>query len=184
MRPEDRAASEERLKLYTVVSEEANRCRDIVNEPGAFPTQQLLSADADVTGAEIEFTFRPLPGLQLEGGVGWLDSEFTDFTVQKRLVQPTKSSKGSVGTFVYDGNPLIAAPELNATGAVEYELPLFQYGSLVPRFDFSYKSRTYLDPTFEKLISQPSYWRLNARLAYRTPNGQIEIAGWVRNFLD
>ena len=25
---------------------------------------------------------------------------------------------------------------------------------------------------------------LNARLAYRTPNDRIEVAAWVRNFLD
>ena len=36
----------------------------------------------------------------------------------------------------------------------------------------------------EELISQESYWVLNARLAYRTPGGGIEVAGWVQNFLD
>ena len=63
-------------------------------------------------------------------------------------------------------------------------MSLSRYGSLIPAFDFSYKSRSYLDPQKELLISQPSYWLLGARLAYRTPDGSIEIAAWVENFLD
>jgi iron complex outermembrane receptor protein len=86
--------------------------------------------------------------------------------------------------FVYDGNPLIAAPRWNLSGIVEYEIPLFGYGSLVPQYDFSYRSRVYLDPQKLELISQPSYWLHNARLAYRSEDGRFEIAGWVRNFMD
>ena len=39
------------------------------------------------------------------------------------------------------------------------------------------------DPQREELISQVGYWLHNARLAYRTPDGRLEVAGWVRNFL-
>jgi outer membrane receptor protein involved in Fe transport len=54
----------------------------------------------------------------------------------------------------------------------------------VPAFDFSWKSRVYLDPQKEKLISQEPFWLLGARLAYRTPGGSIEVSGWVENMLD
>ena len=66
----------------------------------------------------------------------------------------------------------------------EYELPLFRWGSIVPSFDWSYKSRTFLDPQQELLISQAPYWILGARIAYRTPGGGIEVAAWVQNLLD
>jgi iron complex outermembrane receptor protein len=67
---------------------------------------------------------------------------------------------------------------------VEWEIPLSRWGSLVPQYNFSYRSRISLDPSDDPLISQPSFWLHNARLAYRTPDGRIEVAGWVDNFMD
>jgi outer membrane receptor protein involved in Fe transport len=159
---------------------------DIVNEADDLPTQQLLNSDADVLGAEIEASLRPFDGLLLQGGLGWLDSEFGKFLVTKRVESGTPRSGGDGGnaTFNYEGNPLIAAPEWSLSGYVEYELPLSRWGSLIPIFDFSYKSQTYLDAQKEELISQEPYWLFNARLVYRTPSGGIEVAGWVQNLQD
>jgi len=159
---------------------------DIVNEFGAIPTQQLLNSDADVMGAELELTVRPLDGLLLQVGMGWLDTAFREFTVVKQAVAPSGigGNPGQVAEFNYEGHPLIAAPQWSLSGYTEYELPLYRWGSLVPSFDFSYKSRTYLDPTMELAISQAAYWVFGARLAYRTPGGRIEVAGWVTNFMD
>jgi outer membrane receptor protein involved in Fe transport len=161
---------------------------DIVNEAKALPTQQLLNADADVLGAELEMTLRPLDGLMFQGGLGWLDSSFRKFEITKQVVPPVGGGgggqPGQVATFNYEDNPLIAAPEWSLSGYVEYELPLYRWGSLVPAFDFSYKSQVYLDPQQEELISQDPYWIFNARLSYRVPGGGIEVAGWVQNFMD
>jgi outer membrane receptor protein involved in Fe transport len=159
---------------------------DIVNEAGSVPTQQLLNADADVLGAEIELTLRPIDGLMFSGGFGWIDSEFGEFIVSKVITPPTgiPSRPGESARFNYEGNPLIAAPEYSASGYLEYELPLSRWGSLIPSSDFSWKSQTYLDAQQEELISQDAFWLFNARLAYRTPDGSIEIAGWVQNFMD
>ena len=55
-------------------------------------------------------------------------------------------------------------------------------GSLIPHYDFSWRSKVYLDPQAIDPISQPAYWVHNARLAYRTENERIEVAAWVRNF--
>jgi outer membrane receptor protein involved in Fe transport len=159
---------------------------DIVNEAGAIPTQQLLNADADVLGAELELTVRPWEGLLFQGSFGYNDSAFREFLVSK-IVSPAPPQGGMPGesaTFNYEGNSLIAAPRYSASGYTEYEWMLSRYGSFIPSFNFSYKSRTFLDPQGELLISQPSYWLLGARLAYRTPDGSIEIAAWVKNFLD
>jgi leucyl aminopeptidase len=46
VRPADREASLARLKRYTVVSEEVNRCRDLVNEPGAVVYPETLARAA------------------------------------------------------------------------------------------------------------------------------------------
>ncbi len=159
---------------------------DIVNEFGALPTQQLLNADADVLGAELDLTFRPIDGLLLQAGVGWLDTAFREFLVEKQAVEPSGRGgiPGKVATFSYEGNPLIAAPRWSLSGYTEYELPLYRWGSLIPSFNYSFKTRTYLDATKAELISQEPFWLFGARLAYRTPGGAIEVAGWVENFMD
>jgi iron complex outermembrane receptor protein len=155
---------------------------DIVNEPNAIPTPQLLNSDAAVIGFEAELSLRPIEGLLLEGGFGWLDTEFIDFFVRKQLEAGSKTMQGDVGVFDYSGNPLIAAPEFSFSTVAEYEIAT-RWGSLIPRYDFSYKSHVYHDPQKQELISQIGFWLHNARLAYRTPSGKLEVAGWVRNFL-
>jgi iron complex outermembrane receptor protein len=154
---------------------------DITNELGELPLQKLLNSDARVWGAEVELQARPLPGLSISSGFGFIDGHFVDFTVQKATVAPR--GQGDLSTFDYDGNPLIAAPRYSVSAIVEYEIPLPGLGSLTPQYDFSWRSKTYLDPQALDPISQPAYWIHNARLAYRTPDGRIELAGWVENFL-
>jgi iron complex outermembrane receptor protein len=158
---------------------------DIVNEKGAIPTQQLLNADANVKGVEVETSITPITGLLLQAGFAWLDSRFGEFIVSKQVASGfAKGGPPRTVEFDYTGNPLIAAPEFSLSGIVEYEIPLSRWGALVPRFDFSWKSRTNLDPSNEELISQAPYTLFNARLAYRTPDGRVEVAGWVQNFTD
>ena len=152
---------------------------DIVNELGQLPLQQLLNADARVWGAEMEFQIRPLEGLLMQGGVGWLDTEFIDFTVNK-ATQGGGVGGGSqiVAPFDYSGNPLIAAPEASVSAVVEYQLPLSRWGTLVPQYDFSYRTKVYLDAQAADPISQDAYILHNARLAYRTRWGE---RGWRRS---
>jgi iron complex outermembrane receptor protein len=155
---------------------------DIINEKGELPLQQLLNGDAEVWGAELELQGRPLPGLFIQLGGGWLDTEFTDFSVTKSVGKPR--GLGESADLDYSGNPLIAAPEWSLSGVVEYQIPLSRWGSLVPQYDFSYRSKIYLDPQHADPISQDPYTLQNARLAYRTPDGRIEVAAWVRNITD
>ena len=158
---------------------------DIVNELFAIPTQQLLNSDANILGVEVEVVARPIPGLLIEAGFGWLDSELLDFMVEKQIRPSSRFGKsGTHATFDYSGNPLIAAPRYNLSGVVEYEIPLNRWGSLIPRFDFSWRSQAFVDPQAEDLVAQAPYALLNARLAYLTPGGRIEVAAWVRNFMD
>jgi iron complex outermembrane receptor protein len=155
---------------------------DFANEVGELPIQQLLNSDARVLGAELEVQMRPLPGLLLQFGGGWLDTEFVDFTVEKATRQPR--GVGTPVEFDYSGNPLISAPEWNFSGVAEYQLKLSRWGFLVPQYTVSYRSKVYLDPQKLDAISEGAFWRHNARLSYRTLDGRYEVAGWVENFMD
>jgi len=154
---------------------------EIENQLGELPLQKLLNSDARVWGAEVELQAYPLPGLSIQGGFGWLDSQFKDFTVDVATVAPR--GQGQPAHFDYSGNPLISAPSYSFSVVVEYQIPLYHnWGTLVPQYDVSWRSKAYLDAKKVDPISQDPYWLHNARLAYRTPDGSIEVAGWVENF--
>jgi len=155
---------------------------DYTNEVGELPIQKLLNSDASVLGAEFELQLRPLQGLLIQLGGGWLDTEYEDFTVFKATRVPR--GQGDLVEFDYSGNPLISAPEWNFSGVADYQIKLSHWGFLVPQYSVNYRSQVYLNPQKLQLISQEGYWEHSARLAYRTTNGRYEIAGWVENFLD
>jgi outer membrane receptor protein involved in Fe transport len=163
---------------------------------GALPIQKLLNGDVNNLGAEAELRTRPAAFVEdyiglwallfptlVTANFGWLDSTFGDFVVTKSVTAPRGG--GSVeADFDYTGNQLVAAPEWNFSVVAENEIPLFGWGSLIPQYDFSYRSKAYLDPAMIDPISQDGYWLHNARIAYRTPDERIELAFWVANLFD
>jgi outer membrane receptor protein involved in Fe transport len=153
---------------------------DITNEPAQLPLKRLLNGDAEVLGAEAELRVEPLPGLLISGNLGWLDSEFTEFLVTKTSTR----GQGTSRQFNYAGNQLVSAPKWNFAVISKYEFPLFNWGTLIPQWDFNYRSKVYLDPQNIDPISQDGYWLNNLRIAYRTPDNRIELAFWVANLFD
>jgi iron complex outermembrane recepter protein len=154
------------------------------------PVQQLLNAkDADVYGVELELLVHPLEGwapsylegLTVSTSFGWLMTQYTDFQVERPEV-----IGGRLVTRIDDfsGNQLINAPRNVFTGYAQWDLSLGRFGTLAPRFDWSFKDRVYFSPDNIEPVSQPAFWLMNGRLGYRTPDEQIELAGWVRNLTD
>jgi len=66
VRPEDQAGSEARLKRYRLVSEEINRCRDLVNEPGGVVFPQTLAQWAKEVAAECKLVCTVFDEKQLQ----------------------------------------------------------------------------------------------------------------------
>jgi outer membrane receptor protein involved in Fe transport len=77
----------------------------------------------------------------------------------------------------------------------EQAIPIGKYGFLIPRYDGAWSDTTYYDarkgrglPNLQNAtwapkytIAQRAHWVHGLRLGYRTPDGRLEIAGWVRN---
>jgi iron complex outermembrane receptor protein len=160
------------------------------NSVGGVPVNELINAsDADVYGIELETTLLPLDGwapVALEGleiflSVAWLTSEYTDFVTTR---------VDSLGTtqittvLDYSGNNLINSPELSFAGYVQYPLVLGRFGTLTPRWDWSFKDDVYFSPENNEAIGQNALWLMNLRLGYTIPGDGLEIAGWVRNLTD
>ena len=171
-------------------------------DAGTPPVREVVNADdATLYGAEIEGELEPLEGFVIELRAGWIESEFKDFSLEAFKAIPNPPPEPPIPTLVqqdYTGNRLPNTPRFTFSGSAVYTLELGKFGALIPRWDFAWTDDIFFDqsngrgnPNDENVlfmpdfaIGQPAYWLHNVRLAYRTPDGAIEVAGWVRNLLD
>ena len=98
------------------------------------------------------------------------------------------------------GDQLTNAPEFKFSGSATWTFDFGRWGYFIPRYDFSWTddvafglndgrgtgpSDIFGTPALPKsAVAQPAYWIHNARVAYRTPTGNVEVAFWVRNITD
>jgi outer membrane receptor protein involved in Fe transport len=175
---------------------------------GGLPEIEVINAnDAEVYGAEIEIRAEPLAGwaygwldgLVVSGNFGWLASQFLDF---EDAVNRSSSIGGppvqTITQVNLSGNQLINSPRFKGSMSTEWTFDMGRWGSLIPRYDFSWSDTIYFDPnegrgtrredgTFalpKNTIAQRPFWLHNARLTYRSPTGNVEFSLWIRNFMD
>ena len=113
---------------------------------------------------------------------------------------PDLGGVGAVSVPVdYSGKRLQNAPEYKASGTAEWTFDLGRFGYLIPRYDINWSDDVFFDPNEGRGSVDPDravprcpntrsgrrrYFLHNVRLAYRTPTGNVEFAGWVRNVED
>ena len=171
------------------------------NNVGAPPLLKIINAnDAENYGAELTVVARPIEdlvpdlfdGLRLEATIGWLRSEFLDFTNTKIQIEAFATPIRE--TIDFTGNPLINSPEWKVVLRGEWAFDLGRFGSLIPRYDGVWTDDIYFDPTKgrgvpdangdrlpEYAVGQRAHWLHNLRLAYQAPGGHMELAVWLRN---
>ena len=162
------------------------------NAAGNVPVPELINAnDADVLGIEAELDLRPfdgwalpsLEGLWIHLTFAWLQSKYTDF-VNVFEVQNFDGDL-AITTVTQDltGNRLLNSPEMAFIGFVTWPFG-GEWGSLTPRFDWSYKDQIYFTPENSEYVQQKALWLANLRLTYVDPSGRLELAGWIENLTD
>ncbi len=76
------------------------------------------------------------------------------------------------------------------SGSIQYTIDLSRFGTVVPRFSFSWKDDTFYDAAEGKgtvqdlpagTIGQTAHAFLNASLAWNSPEELMFIRGWVKN---
>ena len=175
------------------------------NDVNAPPVRVVRNASsAQIYGAELEMVAEPLEGLVANFRFGWLESRFLDFSDKGTRVLVTGGLIDARSVFIdvpvdYTGNSLPNAPRFKISGSLEYEIPLGRAGSLTPRYDFTFTDDFSFDPsrngrgapgTFgdffmpEFAIGQEAYVLHNARVTFSSPEGEFQVAGWVRNIED
>jgi len=167
---------------------------------GGGPEFVILNANnAEVYGAEIDAVVRPWDGGFLNVRFAWLETQFLDFLqLQQERVQVGGLQFIVNRELQNTGNPLLNSPQFKVSFTAEQAIPLGKYGFLIPRYDGVWTDDSSYDATNGRgipnnqnvqylpkhAIGQRAYWLHNLRLAYRTPDGRFELAGWVRNLED
>ncbi|MEM7001262.1 MAG: TonB-dependent receptor [Pseudomonadota bacterium] len=101
----------------------------VVSVPGtAFQeTRTFNAADVDAQGLELELTALLAEGLTLRANLGWLDSEYNEFVLDRNLDGIEED---------FSGRDVVRSPELTGGIDLTYERPLGDSGHL--RFNVSY----------------------------------------------
>jgi len=121
-----------------------------------------------VKGFELEFDFRPVDALSINGSLG-----YHKFTAPDLEARPEGANRR-----------LAAIPEWSANAGIQYviEAPGIG-GSITPRMDWFYTGSQVYDPTRTE-FNQPGYSLVNARLTYQNEDRDLSVALGVTNLFN
>jgi iron complex outermembrane receptor protein len=136
---------------------------------GTSPAAVYLNAgDIRQKGFEAEATLTPVEGLEIDGSLSYLKGHYVNLLPQAVASGLTLSMK------------LPFAPEWQANAGIQYALP-FAGGTLTPRLDYVYQSTSFASAVNHPRNLLEARNVFNARLAYRTGDGNWEAAVAVTN---
>jgi iron complex outermembrane receptor protein len=126
------------------------------------------AGEAEIKGAEVELTSQ-WGGFGLSGNYAYIDTETKEFGGPE---DPR------------NGKSLRNSPKHSYYILASYNWVLSNGGALVIRYDYRHQDKVYSDPLNIEGSAIPEYSLQDARLAYVSPKGNWEIAGWVQNISD
>lgn len=147
--------------------------------PGVLITQN--AANAEIKGAELEFTAAPMTGLTLQGSVTVLDTAFKDFFVPDGYQAPSGQAATNNSRV---GKKLRNAPDLAYNILVRYQHGLANGGSMSYQMDWRHKDEVNSDPDNLVFAMLPAYDLSDLRVTWANEAGNVEIEGWVTNLFD
>ena len=153
---------EDRLKLNaTAFYSNFDDLQFLAQLPVGAGTYVSNAAKATTQGVDLGFTALPLPNLILDGGVQYLDAEY---------------SEGELEPF-----DVVAAPDWSGSVAATVVLPIAA-GNGYLRTDYSFMGNHYTNPTYQPPETRQDRELLNVRLGWR--NDTWDAALWMRNVTD
>jgi iron complex outermembrane receptor protein len=128
----------------------------------------VKNVNADVKGAEVEFSWIPFHGGNLEVGVSRLDAMAKDVPLP---------AGGITDTFM----PQAPNWSINASASYEWSIPT---GKLSLETDAKWNDWQYLELINAPADYEPAYVVTNARLRYSSNDGHWDVSTWVKNLAD
>jgi iron complex outermembrane receptor protein len=141
------------------------------------PTEAyLLNAHrAELYGAELELTARPIQGLDLSAGLGYTDARYNRFTVPA-------ADTGTGASADLDGKPISFVPEFTGNVSARYRLPwwhLYVHGEVIG------VGRYHLDDAYDVPSGptvQDTYFLVNAQAGYESSHFNVYF--FAKNIFD
>ncbi|WP_339674106.1 TonB-dependent receptor, partial [Dasania marina] len=132
--------------------------------------QFLLNAgESEITGMELQIITQATERLRLMGGIGLLDSEYTEL---------------NYAGMDLSGNSLPSAPELNANIVVDYDVWESNSAWVKFHYDANYVSKQYFEPFNDSRLDQPAYAIHNVRLNIAVEDEAHSFGVYVKNLTD
>jgi iron complex outermembrane receptor protein len=128
---------------------------------------------SDVKGFEVQFSTRPLYGLNLSGGFTHTVSKLTED-------QPLAATDPAAG---HKGDRIPLVPKWSFSGQIGYETPVSDTTEVYAQTSFNYRSSAYTDFNENgNYIPMESYFRADASIGLR--NGPWDVSLFVKNLTD
>jgi iron complex outermembrane receptor protein len=128
---------------------------------------------SDIKGAEVEFQWRPIGRLAIDGSASYLNFKLTSIN----------QSAATIAGVTLDTKEPYAPDRMGSLG-VQYTFALGTLGSLIPRVDAQYQSSFYTDITNTALGKVSGRTLMNAHLVWRSDKGDWEGSLAVTNLTD
>ncbi|MGI9361802.1 MAG: TonB-dependent receptor [Parasphingorhabdus sp.] len=149
------------------------------------------AANAKLYGVEGDLSWNPMRGLTISTGFAWQHSEYAniDLATAKvyRATQPGETGPGMIDIpFNPNGEQLLRAPKFSAYASINYDIPIGE-ATMPLSVSYSYKGSYLFDFIAQpqtSVLRQKAYSIVNARLGFRPPSEDFEIAVWANNLFD
>lgn len=132
-------------------------------------TPTVFNTNATVKGFEAELRASPFSGLEVMGGVAYLDAIAHDV--------PSNLLPGSVNL---GDQHMPQSPKWSFDGLARYSWPAFN-GVVALQGDFNYVGRRFFNTVNHPALQNGAYAVFNSRLTYSSGDDRWEAAIWVKN---
>ncbi|MEE8056798.1 MAG: TonB-dependent receptor, partial [Pseudomonadales bacterium] len=130
----------------------------------------VINADAETVGAELEIQTSPAEGWDAMLAISWFDATVEDVPL-------------SIGSSIVQDVDPTYAPEFQVSGILRYEWPMFN-GSMAIQGDFNYSDEFFYNLRNFDADKFDSYTMVNARLSWTSADEIWETSFSIRNVTD
>jgi len=162
---------------YDSIQLTALTCPEAPVTPCALPVN---AGNADIKGAELEWSYRPVAALTLDATASWLGFDYTSIAPDAG----TPAADGVPASGVTRGMIAPYTPRQKYSFGIQYAIGVGDFGSLTPRLDWSYQSDFYTNAVNGPTNLIAGYALLNGRITWRNSTDTWEAALWGTNLLN
>jgi iron complex outermembrane receptor protein len=144
------------------------------------------AGEAVVQGLEIDGRWAVIDNVMLRGGAAYIDFEYTDFPNSQCYFGQPAAERNPNNPTVCDatGKRREFTPEYQGNVGIDYTLNFSNGLKLVNTLDVIYSAEYLTTPSLDPKFEQPSYTKLNARIALSGSDDMWELALIGKNLTD